>query len=100
MTIQYLAGIIDGEGYFYRQKARSGNGYSYDQSRVVVVNTCKPLIDALKAQLGGNVSPMKSTLGHKQCYRWQLAGKKCEELARQLQPYLLVKAEQVKRVLA
>jgi hypothetical protein len=87
MTIEYLAGIVDGEGHIYRPTGRNGQGRAYKQSRLLVVNTHKPLIDALKEQFGGLISPMKPGLGTKQRYRWQIQGKACEELARQLRPF-------------
>lgn len=99
MTIEYLAGIVDGEGHFRRDHRKNGQGRRYSQSRLVVVNTFKPLIDQLKAQYGGTVSPMRLSLGKKPCWRWDFVGKKCEALARELRPHLIVKAEQVKRVL-
>jgi hypothetical protein len=80
-------------------KIAGAPGERHPSSRIVIVNTHKPLIDALKSEFGGNISPMKPTLGTKAYYRWCLAGKKCEELARQLQPFLIVKSEQVKQVL-
>lgn len=101
MTIQYLAGIIDGEGHFYRPARKARNGKSYTTARIVVVNTCSPLIEALIDQFGGTVSVVsqKGTLGRMRCYRWVLEGKKAEALGRRLKPYLIVKAQQVLRIL-
>ena len=41
----YLAGIIDGEGHFYKPACISGHKSKYRQARIVISNTSKELID-------------------------------------------------------
>ncbi len=53
MRIEYLAGIVDGEGHFCRPYMKNGAGRSYAASRLIIVNTHAPLIDAIKATYGG-----------------------------------------------
>lgn len=96
----YLAGIVDGEGCFWRGGQKNGRGISYPQSRIIVDNTSRPLIDWLLENYGGSVSrKTKEKPHHKDAWSWRMYGKKAEELGKRLQPYLIVKAEGVKKIL-
>ena len=98
--IIYLAGIVDGEGHFYRPLCHSGKGHPFYQARIVVVNTHKPLMDWLTDNFGGYVTPLKKHQPHhKQSYQWVISSSKACILASWLNPYLIVKKEQVKRIL-
>jgi hypothetical protein len=103
MRLEYLAGIVDGEGHFGRYNNKNGAGRTYAQSLLVIVNTHEPLIDAIRKRFGGykRAIPLRQRPDavRKQCYEWRMTGKKCEALAAKLRPHLIVKAEQVKRVL-
>ena len=99
----YLAGIVDGEGHFCRPRNKNGQGRTFKQSRLIVENLSKNLIYWIKENFGGGVDMhFRDRVKHptwQDIYRWTISGKKCEELAVRLQPYLIVKKEQVKRVL-
>ena len=100
MTLQYLAGIVDGEGHFCRPRSKTGQGYPFYQSRIIVTNTSLQLMKAIKASFGGSFrvrTPCRTN--NLVCYAWSISGKKAEALAARLQPFLIVKSEQVKRVL-
>lgn len=96
----YLAGIVDGEGHFYRPFVKKGNSeYGYNQPRLVVVNTDKALIDWLAENFGGYVCIRKKQKAHhKQCWQWVVAGQRAVMLASMILPFLIVKREQVKRI--
>jgi hypothetical protein len=99
MPIEYLAGIVDGEGHIYRPKCKTGQGYPFFQSRIIVTNTSKPLMEAIRASFGGSYrvrTPCRTN--NLVCYNWTLSGKEAEALARRLRPHLIVKAEQVLRI--
>lgn len=99
MPIEYLAGIIDGEGHFCRPKSKNGRGELHFRSRIIVTNTSLELIEAIEATYGGHCrqrTPSKTN--NIPCYTWTLDGKKAEELAARLRPFLIVKKEQVKRL--
>lgn len=100
-TIAYTAGIVDGEGTFWRGYHVNGQGRRYLQSRIIVTQKEKPLITWLHENYGGNVSlSNRMSLGMRRpIWRWSLNGKKAEDLAKLMLPYLIVKQEQVKRVL-
>lgn len=95
--LAYLAGLIDGEGHFYKPMAKNGRGEAYASPRVLFVqseqNHGKELCEWAKHIWGGNVSHTKTGL-----YRWQLQGRAAVALAKELQPYLIVKREQVMRL--
>ena len=97
----YLAGIVDGEGTFWRGYSKNGRGERYLQSRLIVVQKEKPLIDWMKENFEGGVTlSRRMSFGiRRPIWRWSLNGKKCELLAKRLQPYMIVKREQIKRVL-
>jgi hypothetical protein len=91
--LSYLAGIIDGEGHFY--KSRSGNHY---YPRIVVEQKEKALIDWLKNNYGGNVTFQHRPNGN-EIYRWVLQSKQAIELANKIKHLLIVKKSQVYRIL-
>ena len=98
----YLAGIMDGEGTFSYTLTANGRGEKHYYPRMCVGNTDKRLIYWLKGEFGGNVSMVKMVkynANWKDMYRWQLQGKNVVILAKRLLPYLIVKQEQVLRVL-
>lgn len=101
--LSYLAGIVDGEGCFWRGKCKNGQGREYMESRIIVENLSRELIDWIKAEYGGTVSLHKrDKVKHptwQDINRWSIGGKKAEKLAGELRPYLIVKSEQVKKVL-
>jgi len=101
MSLEYLAGLIDGEGHICRMKCKNGRGESYLESRIIVTNTSKPLMEALKRSFGGYYyARTKSKTNVLTCYNWYYVGKKAEALALELQPLLVVKAEQIKRIIS
>ena len=97
VELAYLAGIIDGEGHIYVVNAKNGRGKAYKENRICFVqmdfNNGLELCTWVKERIGGNISYTNG------CYRWQLTGKKAVDIARQLQPLLIVKKEQIKRIL-
>lgn len=101
MPIEYLAGIIDGEGHFARPRSRNGRGDGFNWSpKIIVTNTCLPLVEAIQATYGGTCRlRARSKTNNLPCYVWTLHGKKAEALAKELQPHLIVKREQVKRLM-
>lgn len=96
----YIAGIIDGEGHFYLAQHKNGRGEIRPQARIVITNTNLELIQWLKTTLGGNICLLKKQKEtSKQCYQWRIAGRKARELAFDVKPYLIVKKDQVLRII-
>lgn len=90
MSPEYLAGILDGEGHV--RFAQSN--YRYGYVRLCVVNTHKPLLDAIQANFGGKVQ-IHTKAGHpkgwSQSWRWNTAGANAENILRLVLPFLIVK---------
>ncbi len=95
--IIYLAGIVDGEGHFYKPLTKNGRGEGHFYARIVVVQKEPELIEWLKKEFMGSISFQDNETGG--CYRWVIQGTKAEGIAKELAPYLIVKREQVKRIM-
>ncbi len=100
--LAYLAGIMDGEGTFYCPSPKNGRGVRYKQPRMCFVQSAQnnglELCQWAKDRFTGNISKQPMPNGTVM-YRWQLAGEKAVMLAKHVEGYLIVKKDQVKRVL-
>jgi len=95
----YLAGIVDGEGHFCRPIS-TRHGKMYLSSRMNVETPHEPLSIWLKENFGGNYRTVTKKKGSRlPSYPWTLYGKEAEYLAERLQPYLIIRSEQVKRII-
>uniref|UniRef100_A0A6M3JWA6 Homing endonuclease LAGLIDADG domain-containing protein n=1 Tax=viral metagenome TaxID=1070528 RepID=A0A6M3JWA6_9ZZZZ len=95
--IIYLAGIVDGEGHFYKPFTKNGRGEGHLYARIVIVQKEPELIEWIKREFRGSISFQDNDTGG--IYRWAIQGKEAIRIAKELQPYLIVKREQVKRIL-
>ena len=95
--LAYLAGIIDGEGHAYKPNIKNGRGCRYPLARLLFVQSIKnngrELCEWAKARFGGGITLTNDL------YRWQIQGRQATALAHILQPYFIVKREQIKRIL-
>lgn len=98
--IIYLAGLIDGEGHFFIYDWDGGkNSRPQVIVGIVVANTNKEIIDWLKENYGGYKRSVTPKVKHWSIYYdWQLRGKAAIALAHLIEPYLIIKREQVKRL--
>lgn len=90
-TLAYLAGILDGEGYFGIFENRPGY-----YTVAIKCNMCEPeAVRLLKAEFGGSLKLRVQAKKHwRPFYSWQLYGRK--QIARMLTvilPYLRIKRE-------
>ena len=105
MNLNYLAGILDGEGYIGIVKAspQINNGEKHHRycPRVTVVNTSKVLIDALKNNYLGNIGdrPLVSPR-HKKSYSFNFSMTEIKRLLPRVKNKLLIKKRQAELVLA
>jgi hypothetical protein len=99
--LAYLAGMLDGEGTLgvYGRYQKSRKEYIVV---CVVANTDTRVLDWLVATFGGNYSKRKrSSARWKTCYAWSLSDRhKLAELLPAVMPYMKLKVEQAKLVLA
>lgn len=97
MTPEYAAGFFDGEGCV------SIGANSEDSSmfvRVKVVNTVESVILEFRQLFGGTThSRGPSKKGHKTQYIWQAVGIDAQRFLETVQPFTIVKAEQVELAL-
>jgi hypothetical protein len=102
MTLEYLAGLIDGEGHIYRPLITNGRGEKRYYPRILFVQTKKnhreELCDQARRDYGGCVS-VSGAKKKNPCYRWELTGSKAEVLIRSLLPIFRVKQDQANKVL-
>lgn len=87
--LAYLAGFMDGEGSFMIQEGTNRLGYTQHCAKVSASQVRILPLEVLKKRFGGRISPVLSTYGTE--YQWYVSGKNAIEVARQLQPYLLLK---------
>lgn len=107
ISMDYLAGIIDGEGCIgiecmapYKKKDGTWiRKHNYYTPRLTVVNTSKFLMEILVSSLGGVYDTRKHIEGRKTCYRWHCFGETLEVAITAILPYLQIKYEQAETVL-
>ena len=97
--LAYTAGIVDGEGYIGIRKGKpttSRKNFSYDLT-VAIAMTDKEIIDWLHGTFGGGscFSKLRDPK-HKPAHRWAIWNNKAEIFLRSIQPFIRVKANQVK----
>lgn len=99
----YLAGIIDGEGCFWRGQCKNGQGRKFMQSRILITNTNKDIMQWLVENFGGRIQAHNSKrIKHptwQEYFVWALTSSKAEALALEVKPYLIIKKEKVYKVI-
>lgn len=97
----YLAGILDGEGCITIGAGKKETCINYN-AIILVQNTSKVLIDWLQSRFGGQVYLSKKlTEKTKAAWMWRITKKKeIELLLLAVLPYLIIKKEQAKVLLA
>lgn len=97
--LAYLAGIMDGEGFFSVRKRT-------DSVRIVnqigIVNTDLGLLEWIQERFSGKVYPRPPVKGHptwKMKYEWRIFNRDLDIILPAILPYLVVKAQQAKLVI-
>lgn len=110
LSLEYIAGLIDGEGSILVSKKRrkeNRSGYIF-LAYANITNTNKEVLEAIKEVLGGYFhlhegpsKPRKSFhyTSKKDCWRLVWQGKKACEMLEKLRPFLFIKAKQADNVL-
>ena len=95
----YLAGFFDSEGclYVYESCTKRKRGIIKQMmARVMISNTHLPVLQAIKAEYGGNINKIASKLGALQNFRLDINGHaKILRFLSTIRPYLHVKRDQV-----
>jgi hypothetical protein len=105
--LSYLAGLLDGEGYFCisRTNAHALNGRLYNafDLQIGVANTSEKLMKWLVSNFGQSYRPLSqrtNTFAKKTCYQWKIERRENQELfLLAILPYLVIKKEQAKTAL-
>lgn len=105
ITPEYLAGLIDGEGYLALLPTRKKESKNVTYEPVIKIGmtgqTAYEIMYALKDQYAGNVQ-QKGTLtkGGRVCYTIVIKSRKLvSQIVADIYPYLIVKKEQAKLLL-
>lgn len=104
VSAAYLAGLFDGEGCIYVFEAsckRKHGVVKQMMARFVIANTHLPTLEAIKCDWGGFVTAVKSNGGSLPNYRLDISGhESLLNVLKAMQPYLIVKRDQVDLFLA
>ena len=94
LSLEYLAGLVDGEGHVALRSSNKGKYKKYYPS-IQVTNTYKPIIELLQAQYGGGIRHYvhKNHPHWKDKYDWVANGDTARQLLTQLIPFLVIKKE-------
>ncbi len=99
MNIDYLAGLVDGEGHIRLCPSNKGKYRKY-YPQIQITNTYKPLLELITTIYGGSIlGPKRSKNATKDCWDWRLSGDKARQLLKQLLPILIIKQEKANYVL-
>lgn len=95
ISLEYIAGFFDGEGSIGIYKNGRGLYHLRTQLTQNANSDTTPIIEALRAQYGGNVCRLeKKSNRPKTIYNWQLNGHGALRFLRELEPHLIVKKRQ------
>jgi hypothetical protein len=101
-TVTYLAGVTDSEGNIgiVKHKRRERLTPAYEP-RLQVGNTSNQMLDLFIKTFGGKVTPEKRlTQGGKNFYHWTVYGVPMIKALEAMLPFLIVKREEAKLVIA
>lgn len=91
----YVAGILDGEGWF--GWGNPGVGRGRPRPIIEVSSIDRELIEWLHAKCGGFMPTPRASQGTRQTlFRWKIQGAGCRELIAQVAPYLVIERRQDK----
>ena len=100
-TLNYLAGILDGEGSIGIEHLSPTKNRikDYYVCRLCVINTSLVLVNWLKERFKGQINIRKQIANHKICYRWHIFGSDLEAMLKAVIPFLKIKHQQAQLVI-
>lgn len=96
VSLEYLAGLIDGEGNIGIYSAGSSG---QKRLHVEISMTHYETVKCIHDQFGGQFREKKTAKGYKNQWHWRLTHKKAAELLRKVQPHLITKYALVSELL-
>lgn len=93
MSLEYLAGLFDGEGYcgIERRKPKTYKRYGYQLRCAITMTDPRPL-EILHDRFGGSFMKLTRKRG-KDCWQWAVSSNIAYEFLKEIGPLLLVKSE-------
>lgn len=93
LDYEYIAGIIDGDGWFSMFKGCKAKDSIFNSIRFGLEQRYKPMIDYLAGLTASNVSMTKTkdVVNHKQTYVWNSGNPKILPILVNIEPFLLEK---------
>lgn len=95
LSLEYIAGYFDGEGYVGITKESSPYRPGY-KVEISLTNTYLPMLQEIQEQLGGRIASWKPRTGHRMGFSLRWTGSKARSVLSILLPYLREKHAQAK----
>jgi hypothetical protein len=103
LSAGYVAGFIDGEGCLsvFKSKPRPSRSYAEYVAVLVVVNTNRDVLEAIRDWVGtGTVyDASRASAMHKRTYQYHAKGRQLIPILKRLMPHLVVKRRQARLML-
>lgn len=97
LDLRYVAGLFDGEGYVYIfKKSRQGHVGYYLSAGITM--THRPILEQLHQQFGGHLNGNRTyeqNPNHRTQFHWGLANSVAGNFIRLIQPFSIVKLDQI-----
>src|SRR5437667_12214024 len=101
IPVQYLAGFVDGEGYLGLARIRRHHRSPEYCLRLSIYNTNRMILEDIQRTTGGTMSVIgERQAGRKVSYALVRPNATAAKLIRKIKPFLVVKSEQSKALLA
>ena len=99
LSLEYLAGLVDGEGNIALRPSNKGKYRKYYPG-IQITNTYRPVLEMVLLQFGGRIDgPKRSRGSTKDCWDWRATGDTARNLIRALIPHLIIKRDIAVQVL-
>jgi len=93
LSIEYIAGLFDGEGWVGIVTSKQS---PYYQLQVSITNTCLDVLLLCQKQFGGSISKKPDRpLTRKFCYQWRASTKRAGIFLKAISPYAIIKKQHV-----
>ena len=97
-SIEYIAGLFDGEGYVGVASWHNGGSYLL---RCTIANMDLNVLQKIEKQFGGKLRIMGFPKGNRRvCFKITWNSKECREFLEKIYPYLIIKKSQVRLALS
>lgn len=92
-TYEYLAGIIDGDGYLSMFNSINKGTGSFNKYSIGLEQRYKPLVDYMSREFGGSNSCLRKTKSekHNTTYSWQITTSDALKILNEIEPFMIEK---------